>query len=180
MIARWSQVAVLRRESGRLSWLRGHRGVTLIELLVASFIALIFTMAAGTAYLVNQDAYRRNEGKLELQRMVTQSMEIMERRIRSAARAAVPNVTPPRIELYDRSGASITRFRMQALGATNKLFEGSQLMAEQALINLRFTPNADTSVVTIFLEMRDTSMNRVALQSSATLRNHPKFANIGS
>jgi type II secretory pathway component PulJ len=166
-----------RRAVGR--WLRRSGGTTLLELMVACFIALIFTLAAGTAYLVNQKAYRRNQDKLALQQMVTQNMEIMERKIRSAARAGIVS-SPARIRLFDRSGTEITNFKLQNWGVTNKLLEGSQVMAEQSLINLQFIPNADTTVVTVVLELQDAAKNKVALRSSATLRNHLKFAHLGS
>jgi len=158
--------------------LRNHdSGMTLIEVLVASFIALVFVLAAGTGYLVNQKSFAANREKLELQQQASLVMEIMEKKIREAGRAVIPN--PNRLQLYESYSTPInnyyTYFRLAASGSTTKLFEQTTVLARQQLINLQFIPNSDTTVVQIVLNLEDKNKNRVALRASAALRNHPKL-----
>ncbi len=155
---------------------RNERGTTIVELAVASIIALIFIFAAGTAYIVNQKTYSRNDEKRKLQQTASYVMEIMERKIRSGARAAIAN--PQRIQVFDKNGNEITRFRLQVTGTTARLFEQNSLIAQQDLIQLSFVPNSDTTEVTIFLEMQDSGKNKVAVKASAALRNHKLLRNV--
>jgi hypothetical protein len=157
---------------------RSESGFSVVEMAVASFIALIFMLTAGSAYLVNQKAYKRNDEKRQLQQTVAQAMEIMERKVRSAAEATIP--APPnnnRITLLDRAGGTITTFRLQTVGSTDRLFEQSALLAQQKLIGLTFVPNSDTTKVIISLNLQDGNYNKVAMRSTATLRNHRKLRN---
>jgi prepilin-type N-terminal cleavage/methylation domain-containing protein len=155
----------------------GQRGMTMIELMVASFIAVIFMLAAGTGYLVNQKSYKANREKLELQQTASHVMELMEKNIRAAATAIIGS-PPDRIQLYDLNGAEFARFRLNVTGGTAKLFETDALLAKQKLILLSFVPNADTSIVRINLNLEDENKNKVRITSSAALRNHIKMRNV--
>jgi prepilin-type N-terminal cleavage/methylation domain-containing protein len=159
-----------------VSW-RSHSGMTMIELMVASFIAVIFMLAAGTGYLVNQKAYKANREKLELQQTASQVMELMQKNIRAAATATIGNPAD-RIQLFDLSGNEFARFRLNISGGTAKLFETDALLAQQKLILLSFVPNADTSSVTINLNLEDVNKNRVLINTTAALRNHIKMRNV--
>ena len=157
--------------------LRSQNGMTMIELMVASFIAVIFMLAAGTGYLVNQKAYRANREKLELQQTASHVMELMERNIRAAATALIAN-PPDRIQLFDLNGNEFARFRLNVSGGQAKLFETNALLAKQNLILLTFIPNADTSIVRINLNLEDENKNKVRIQASAALRNHVAMRNV--
>ena len=111
-----------------------------------------------------------------LQQTASHVMEIMERKIRSGARALIAN--PNQIEVRDQAGSVITRFSLQVSGSVNKLFEGSTVLAPLKLDALTFTPNSDTTVVQIFLELEDPAYNKVSLKASAALRNHVKLRNL--
>lgn len=165
---------------GRIWWTRAgvgnERGMTVLELLVASFISLVFVCAAGTSYLVNQKAYRQNDNKRILQQTTSQVMEIMERAIRGAAKAVI--VGGNQVTLYDASGAQTAQFRLAASSGVNKLFQQSTVLAPQRLTALSFTPNSDTTVVQVYLELQDDAFNKVAVISSAALRNHRKLRNL--
>jgi|GEM_PF-2711992 len=163
---------------GVTSALRSQRGHTMIELMVSAFISTVFIMAAGTAYLVNQNAYRRNTEKLRLQQTATLAIEEMQKKIRSGARAATP--TPSRITVFDQAGVEITRFRLANSGLNVKLFEQNAVLAQQELITLTFVPNVDTTSVVITLTLEDNFKNRVTMRASAALRNHPNLRNIDS
>jgi prepilin-type N-terminal cleavage/methylation domain-containing protein len=156
---------------------RNQRGMTMIELMVASFIAVIFMLAAGTGYLVNQKAYKANKEKLELQQTASHVMELMERKIRAAASAKLVGSPADRIQLYGLDGIEYARFRLNVTGGTAKLFETNALLAKQKLILLTFTPNPDTSIVRISLNLEDVNKNKVKIEASAALRNHPKMRN---
>jgi prepilin-type N-terminal cleavage/methylation domain-containing protein len=157
--------------------LQNQHGMTMIELMVASFIAVIFMLAAGTGYLVNQKAYKANREKLELQQTASHVMELMERNIRAAATALIAN-PPERIQLFDLNGNEFARFRLNDSGGTAKLFETNALLAKQKLILLSFVPNADTSIVQINLNLEDENKNKVRIQASAALRNHVAMRNV--
>jgi Tfp pilus assembly protein PilW len=154
-----------------------ERGTTVIELLVACVVSIIFIMVAATGYLVNQKAYAANKDKLELQQAASHVMEIMERRIREAYDVDIPagmNANN-RITIKDENGATVTLFRLNANGPEVRLFEVNTELARQDLINLQFIPNSDTTVVQIELNFQDMNLNKVAIRGSAALRNHPKL-----
>jgi len=154
--------------------LRSQRGHTMIELMVSAFISTVFIMAAGTAYLVNQNAYRRNTEKLRLQQSATLALEEMEKKIRSGARAAMP--TTDEIRIFDLAGNEITRFRLSNF----QLLEQNAVLVQQKLTSLNFAPNTDSTSVIITLTLEDNSKNRVTMRAAAALRNHPNLRNIDS
>ncbi len=161
-------------QSGLTTVLGSQRGHTMIELMVSAFISTVFIMAAGTAYLVNQSAYRRNTEKLRLQQSATLALEEMEKKIRSGARAAMP--TTDEIRIFDSVGNEITRFRL----SNSQLLEQGAVLAQQKLTALKFAPNADTTSVIITFTLEDNSKNRVSMRAAAALRNHPSLRNIDS
>lgn len=163
---------------GMTARLRSQRGHTMIEMMVSAFISSVFILAAGTAYLVNQSAYRRNTEKLRLQQTATLALEEMEKKIRSGARAATPSAD--RITVFDQAGVEITRFRLSNVGPNFRLYEQNAILAQQELITLSFAPNVDTTSIVITLTLEDDSKNRVTMRAAAALRNHPNLRNIDS
>jgi len=159
---------------------RSQRGSTMIELMVSAFISTVFILAAGTAYLVNQNAYQRNTEKLHLQQTATLVLEEMEKKIRSGALVLVPAGSPNRITVLDRNGVEITRFRLSNVGPNIKIFEKDAVLAQQELITLNFAPNADTTSVIITLVLEDKFKNRVSMKAAAALRNHVNLRNVDS
>lgn len=156
----------------------GQRGMSMIELMVASFIAVVFMLAAATGYIVNQKAYKANRVKLELQQTASHVMEIMEKNIRAAASAAITN-PPDRIQLFHRDGTEYTRFSLDdSAGVVRLLAADDALLASQKLTLLEFIPNEDTTVVQINLAFEDAYRNKVEMHTSAALRNHPLMRNI--
>jgi type II secretory pathway pseudopilin PulG len=149
-------------------------GMTMIELLVACFISLIFILAAGTGYIVNQKSYAANKEKLELQQNASHVMEIMERRIRESSRVLIKS-PPDGIKTFDVLDSLVTSFNLQTSGGETKLREQGTILARQDLITLQFIPNSDGTVVQINLTLQDEQKNKVAIRGSATLRNHPKL-----
>jgi Tfp pilus assembly protein PilE len=158
--------------------LRDAAGSTMIEMMVAGFISTVFILAAGTAYLVNQNNYRRNTEKLRLQQTATHAIEIMEKKIRMGTSVVIP-VSADRIQVFDLNGNEITRFRLSNLGPNVKLFEQNSVLATQELIQLNFVqPNVKTATVLITLTLEDEFKNKVTLKASAALRNHPNLRNV--
>jgi hypothetical protein len=154
-------------------------GFSIVEMAVSAVIATIFMLTAGTAYIVNQKSYKANDEKRELQQNVAHIMEMMERQIRGSARAVIPS--PPnnnRVELLDTQDQVITRFRLNTVSGIDRIFQDNALLARQKLITLTFVPNHDTSTVTINLNLEDENFNKVAMKSSATLRNHIRMRNV--
>jgi prepilin-type N-terminal cleavage/methylation domain-containing protein len=151
-----------------------QNGMTMIELMVACLISLIFILAAGTGYLVNQKSYAANKEKLELQQQASHVMEIMEKNIRESGRVFIKN-PPNGIVAFDVDSIQVTSFNVTTSGSVSKLRQGGAVLVRQDLINLQFIPNFDTTVVQINLTLQDEKKNKVAIRGSATLRNHPKL-----
>ena len=84
-----------------------HRGMSMIEMMIALFISTVFMLAAGTAYLVNQKAYRANTEKLRLQQRAAEVLEIMEREIRKGASVTIPNGNSDRIQVFKPDGTFV-------------------------------------------------------------------------
>jgi hypothetical protein len=170
-------MTTMKRAGRRLCRSLGcQRGSTMLEMILAAFISTVFLMAAGIAYLANQNSYRRNTEKLRLQQTATHALEIMERKIRMGTSVVVPS--PDRVQVYDRNGVEITRFRLSNLGPNVKLFEQNAVLAQQELIQLTFEPRSNNSTVIITLTLEDAYKNRVTMKASAALRNHPNLRNV--
>jgi prepilin-type N-terminal cleavage/methylation domain-containing protein len=146
-------------------------GFTFVELVIAVFLGGIVMMAGGVIYLVNSRSFREGREKAILQQNAAWCLEAIARDARGAARATFPSGS--RIVLYDEDGVKIAEWRREVLGDQARLKREAQYMAPQTCSALTFAPgNADTSTVTITLEMEDAAQNRVQLSSQVALRNH--------
>jgi prepilin-type N-terminal cleavage/methylation domain-containing protein len=145
------------------------RGYTMIELIIASVIALIVVLAMGKLILVNQSSWEGGRDKAVLQANVTESLEWMARSIRAARTAQVVDVDEFRT--YDESGNLAHTYRLVVAGGGNRLQEDGQDLINRNCTQFVVAANADTTSLTLTLELEDKAGDRVAGMSRTTLRN---------
>ena len=128
-------------------------------------------MAAGVLYLVNSRSFREGREKAILQQNVAWCMEAISRDVRQAARAGIPSGS--RLVLKDADGSTLAEWKLETLNGEPRIKRGNQVMAPEDCSLLGFSAaNADTSTVSVTLELEDGAQNKVRLQSRITLRNH--------
>ncbi len=146
-----------------------EKGFTLIEMMVAMSISLIVVLGLGQLILVGQEAFGWGVEKVELQRNVAESMEWMARSVRASNHLLVNGNSD--FTTFDEDGNAIHRYLLGTVDSETRLFEDSSNMVEQSCTAFTVTANADTTSLTISLELEDDSGNRVAAMTTATLRN---------
>jgi Tfp pilus assembly protein PilV len=166
---------MMRHRPGRID---NEKGSSIIEMLVSTFIMIIFMLSVGTAYLVNQTSYRRNTEKLQLQQSATYILEEMEKKIRLGSTVLIPVAN--RLQVFDQNGVEITRFRLSNVGPNIRLFEQNSVIATQELIALTFVLDPTGSAVQITVTLQDKAKNNVTMKASAALRNSVVMRNIQS
>jgi len=145
------------------------RGMTLVELLIAVFLAGVIAAAGAVVYLVNQRSLHQGRDKLLTQQNATWCLESMARDARRARRVELP--APGRMVLYDIGGSVISTWELGTVNGENRLERNGVAMAPEACTTLGFSVNADSSAVGLTLELMDDAENRVRVQSQAALRN---------
>ncbi len=146
-------------------------GYTMVELMIALFLALLVALAAGAIVLTNQASFRRGREKIELQQETTRAVEQIARDVRRARWMAYDAGHPDELALLDADG---TEFRVYELGEVDgvaHVLQNGAPLAEQECTALAFAINADTTAVDILLELQDPAENRVRVESTAAIRN---------
>lgn len=148
---------------------RPPRGMTLVELLIAVFLAGVVAAAGAVVYLVNQRSLGQGRDKVLAQQNATWCLESMARDTRRARRVELP--APGRMVLYDTGGAVISTWDLGAVNGKNRLERNGVAMAPETCTSLAFSLNPDSSAVGMSLELEDAAQNRVRVESEAALRN---------
>ncbi len=155
-----------------MSFLRKKKnqfGFTILELMVASMISLIVVIGLGQLILTSQKAWGWGADKVELQRNVAESIEWMARSIRSASSLVVAGSED--FTTYDADGNLLHRYNLGLSGGEKRLLEDNSDLVEQQCMDFVVATNADTTSLTLTLELQDDAGNRVAAMTTATLRN---------
>ncbi|MFO7653333.1 MAG: prepilin-type N-terminal cleavage/methylation domain-containing protein [Candidatus Krumholzibacteriia bacterium] len=153
--------------------MKKRAGYTIIELMIASFLALVVVLAMGQLILTNQSSWERGRDKVQLQANATEALEWMARQIRPAFRLEVPD--DDQFLAYDMTGATIAHFRLETVGGENRLrdvLNGADLVARNCT-RFHVRPDDDTTSVTLTLELENRDEIRVGSVTRAAIRNRP-------
>lgn len=149
---------------------RRHRsGFTLIEMVVALFVSLIVVAALGKIMLVNSRSWKLGNDKVLLQQNVSDAVERMAHSIRSSRRLRVISATEFRT--YDTAGALTHTYRSYQTAGGQRLQEDGRDMAPQACDSFACTTNADTTSLTLAVQLQNTDGETVARRTRVTIRN---------
>ena len=147
---------------------RSRGGFTLVELMIALFIALFVVFVLGRVILTNQRAFAWNQDKMVLQQNVTETLEWLARSVRASRTLQV--VSSTQFRTYDEQG-NLTHNYQLITGPPDRLqVDGNDLVSRNCTL-FTVTPDDDTTSVTIQLELEDDSSNRVAATTRAAVRN---------
>jgi Tfp pilus assembly protein PilW len=124
-----------------LGRVRDETGLTLIELMIASFLALLVAMGIGTFQASISQFFRQGSERLRLQQNVHRTAQVISIDVRKAADfkiydpadPATELVSGPAVELKDAGGSTINLFRASRDG--HRIQNG----AGQAIDDMRLT-----------------------------------------
>lgn len=157
---------------------RSQRGFTIVELAVASFLALVVLLAMGTVYLIVQNSFRVGAKKVVAQQEATLLSQYISRQVRVGDALYVyrlpdrvtPRLTGDGLAILD-GGVPIMRLEYDAGAQTLADSLGARVTA-MTVRNLQFSidPLRPRTVVFEFAT-DDEHGNLVDVESAATLRN---------
>jgi hypothetical protein len=121
--------------------------------------------------LANETAWDASRGKIGIQQETHRCLEEICRDVRAARWIGYDGGKPDELSLFDQEGVRFRRYRLETQDGVDRLFQDDLPLAEAECTRLDFRINADTTTVTIQLELMDEAENRVLYESKATLRN---------
>ncbi len=148
----------------------GHdaRGGTLMEMCVGMFLALLVVLAAGNIILTNARAWEWGRDKMVLQQNATEALEWMARAVRAADSLAV--ISASEVRTYDAGGALLHTYAQVIEGSEGRLHQDGSDLVDRVCSQFVVTPGADTTSVTLLVELADNAGDHVAAQTRAALR----------
>jgi len=144
-------------------------GFTIVELVIASFLALVVVLALGTVAVTSNRSWDRHLKKATLQANTTEALEWMARAVRGARTIAV--VDTSQVRTYDASGTLTHTYQRVVLGDGGHLRQDGTDLVEQKCTRFRVTPDDDTTSVTLLLELEDRSESRMKAETRVAVRN---------
>lgn len=144
-------------------------GFTIVELMVSLLISLVVVLALGRIMLVNQASWRQGRDKVTLQQNATEALERMAHSIRAARDLRVVSAT--QFQTYDASGALEHTYRRYQTNTGLRLQEDGRNLSDQACATFACAANADTTSLTISLQLQNEDGELVTRQTRVTLRN---------
>jgi hypothetical protein len=145
--------------------------VTLLELVIASFLALVVVFAMDRIILNNLRAWGWGRDKAELQANEIEALEWMARSIRAAHHLQV--VSTSEFRTYDAAGALLHTYAREIVGGEGRLRQdGADLVARECTA-FGVTPDDDTTSLTLTVELEDNSWNRISATTRVAIRNRP-------
>ncbi|MCK4412103.1 MAG: hypothetical protein KAY32_01030 [Candidatus Eisenbacteria sp.] len=149
---------------------RGHQsGLTIVELTVALFLGLLVVLALGRIILASQSSWEQGRDKVVLQQNVTEALEGMARSIRAARQVVV--VSSDQFETYDETGALVHTYAAIGSGASRRLQQDGVDFVDRQCVQFGVTPNADTTSLSILLELANPDGVRIGAETRAVPRN---------
>lgn len=145
------------------------KGATMVELLLAVFLALIVVLALGKIVTMNQRAWEWGRQKAMLQQNVTEALEWMARSVRGARSLDV--ISPSELRTYDETGTMTHAFRRQLVNGSYRLQQDGADLVDRPCVAFVVSPDSDSTSVIMELELQDGAGNRVRAMTRATLRN---------
>ena len=148
---------------------RVPRGFTLIELVIASFIAFVVVLAMGRIIQMNLRAWEWGRDKSVLQANATEALEWMSRQVRSAHHVTV--VSASEFRTYDNGGTLLHTYRRQVVSGVGRLQQDGVNLVDRKCVVFVASPDTATVSVALRLELEDQANNRVEAMTRATVRN---------
>jgi prepilin-type N-terminal cleavage/methylation domain-containing protein len=148
---------------------RGNSGFTLVELMVGILISFIVVLGFGNLILANQKAMAWSTSKATLQQDFTQTMEWMSRSLRQAFSVKVINAEE--FQTYDGTGSLTHTYWRSSSGDLSYLMKDDSRLSQWNCSQFGIICNADTTSLTLNLELTDNAGNSVTAMTRTTLRN---------
>jgi Tfp pilus assembly protein PilV len=145
--------------------LRSNKGVTMVELLIAAFVALIVVLAMGRIITTNIRSWNQGRDKAVLQQNVTEALEWMARSIRGARTIEV--ISSTQFSTYDETGSLVHTYALSG----DRLHEDGSDLVDRKCTSFSVTPDADTTSLVLELELEDDAGMLVAARTRAAARN---------
>jgi hypothetical protein len=139
-----------------------------LETVIALFLSVAVLMALGGVMLLNQRAYGWGRDKIILQQNVTESLDQIGRLVRMSRRLVVTSAT--QFSTYDENGLLAHTVRRALVGGVGRLQKDGVNLVDRTCVTFDVQPNADTTAITIAVEMQDVSGNRVRSHTTTALR----------
>jgi len=113
----------------RRRW-RSSRGLTLVELMIASFLAFLVVLAMGRIIQANLRAWEWGRDKAVLQANATEAIEWMARQVRAAHHVAV--VSTNEFQTFDSDGTLLHTYRRQVVSGEGRLQQDGTDLVDRA------------------------------------------------
>jgi hypothetical protein len=144
-------------------------GFTILELVLATFLAFIVVLAMGRIILTNQRAWEWGRDKTVLQDNVTEVLECMARSVRGADSVAV--VTPNEFHTFDEHHAPGHSYRWATVSGVGTLQEDGIRLVDRRCNVFTVTSDHDGTGLTMVVELQDRSGNTIRSSTRAVVRN---------
>ena len=148
--------------------MKSQAGFTPLETVIALSLSVAVLLALGGVMLLNQRAYGWGRDKIILQQNVTECLDRITRRVRMARRLEV--VSASEFSTYDESGALAHTVRRALVGGQGRLQEDGADLVDRTCVSFTAQPNADTTALTVAVELEDRAQNRVKFITTAVAR----------
>jgi len=148
---------------------RAESGFTLIELTIALVLGLVVVMALGQLIIANQRSFEWGRDKVVLQQNSTEALEWMARSVRAATSLAVVDST--QLSTYDDAGTLLHTYALVNVGGVNRLHQDGADLVDRRVTRFLVIPDADTTSVSITLELEARAGSRVQAFTRVMLRN---------
>lgn len=146
-----------------------RRGFTMVEMVIGLLLALIVLLALGDVMRLNQRAYGWGRDKIVLQQNASDTLDRLGRLVRMARSLRV--VSPVEFQTFDESQTLAHTVRRVPVGVGGRIQQDGIDMVPPSCTRFDVTPNRDTTMLTIALELEDLSGNRVLFQTRTAVRN---------
>lgn len=149
--------------------MRNRRGFTLLEMMIAMFIGLIVALALGRIFLTSQRSWEAGRDKVEMQANTAETLEWMARQVRAAA--ALEVFDGEHFRTIDRSGNELHDYQRVLVDGVGRLREDGNDLVDRPCTIFQVVADAETTGVTLTLELEDRAGDRVSALTRATIRN---------
>jgi type II secretory pathway pseudopilin PulG len=151
--------------------MRNRRGYTMLEMILALVIGMVVVLALGRIFLTSQRSWEQGRDKVELQANTTEALEWMARAVRAAAFLEV--VDQSHFRTYDAAGNQLHEYERVVVDGTGRLHEDGNNLVGRRCTLFQVVADAETTGVTVTLELEDRAGDRVNALTRATIRNRP-------
>jgi Tfp pilus assembly protein PilV len=148
---------------------RSREGATMVEVMIATVIALVLVLVLGWLLMASQSTWESGRDKTELQANTTEALEWMARSIRESRRLTVVNTSE--FWTFDETGSLVHTYRLDTSGTEPRLQVDGQDLATRHCTQFMISADDDTTSLTLVLELEDRDGDRVIGMTRVALRN---------